>query len=289
VHYYLRSLARYYREPTKFIKTARNIARGATVSTYVVSWPKTGRTWLRVLLGRALLEASGASERDVLDTYALSRRAGCDTVMFTHGGPFHLFDAGHYENLRFNDRRFRGKNVVFLTRDIRDTLVSSYFQESKRTGVFRGELDEFVRNPELGARKIVGFYNLWFENRHRPRAFLPITYEALHATPSGELARLLEFIGLRELDDAVLERAVEYANFGNMRRLETSRAFSDSMLLPARPDDGESRKVRRGKVGGYVDYLDETTLEYIEQVVTELGVPGCTWYFAQSGSAASAA
>ncbi len=53
MHYYLSSIARYSREPDKFIKTARNISRGALVNTYVVSWPKTGRTWLRVLMGKS--------------------------------------------------------------------------------------------------------------------------------------------------------------------------------------------------------------------------------------------
>jgi hypothetical protein len=229
---------------------------------------------------------TGAPESYVLDTYALSRHVGCDTVMFTHGGPFHLFDAGHYEKLQFNSRRFGDKKVVFLTRDIRDTLVSSYFQENKRTGVFKGDIGEFARNPQLGATKLVSFYNLWFENRHRTRAFLPVTYEALHAAPTTELTRVLEFIGLKGFDDAVLERAIQYADFKNMRRLETTRIFSDSMMLSGRSDDGESRKVRRGKVGGYVDYLDEATLEYIDGVVETLGLSGCNWYYAQPVSAA---
>ena len=59
MHYYLSSLARYSREPDKFIKTGRNILRGALVDTYVVSWPKTGRTWLRVLMGKALANITG--------------------------------------------------------------------------------------------------------------------------------------------------------------------------------------------------------------------------------------
>jgi hypothetical protein len=280
MHYYLRYLAHYSREPDKFIKTARNMSRGTLVDTYVVSWPKTGRTWLRVLLGKALADITGGPESKVLDTYALSRPAQCDTVMFTHGGRFHLFDPSHYEHVKFNKHRFGNKKVIFLTRDIRDTLVSSFFQESKRTEVFRDGIGEFVRDPQFGARKIVNFYNLWYQNQDRLRDFAPVTYEALHSNPTTELRELLKFLGVENVEDSTLERAVEYADFGNMRKLETSGAFQDSMMRPGQKNDGESLKVRRGKVGGFVDYLDADTQDYIEQVVKEFRVEGCDWYFA---------
>ena len=287
MHYYLRSLARYSREPDKFIKTARNISRGALVDTYVVSWPKTGRTWLRVLLGKALAEITGGPDSKILDTYAMSRPAHCDTVMFSHGGRFHLFDPASYDQLKFNKQRFGRKKVIFLTRDIRDTLVSSFFQESKRTEVFKGDINDFVRDPQLGARKIVSFYNLWYQNSHKIRDFESVTYESLHSNPTMELKKLLAFMGLENIEPSMLERAVEYADFGHMRQLETSGTFHDSMMRPGRKNDGESLKVRRGKVGGFVDYIDAKTLDYITQVVNEMGVDGCDWYFAPESRAAT--
>ena len=54
-------------------------------------------------------------------------------------------------------------------------------------------------------------------------------------------------------------------------------------MRPGKKNDGESLKVRRGKVGGYVDYLDEEILEYIQRVVDEMGMEGCDWYFADEG------
>lgn len=287
MHYYLRYLAHYSREPDKFIKTARNMSRGALVDTYVVSWPKTGRTWLRVLMGKALLEITGGSKSAILDTYALSRPAQFDTVMFTHGGRFHLFDPSHYERVKFNRHRFGNKKIIFMTRDIRDTLVSSFFQESKRTEVFRNDIGEFVRDPQFGVHKIVSFYNLWYQNRNRVRDFAHVTYEDLHANPTTELRNLLEFLGVEveTVADSTLERAVEYADFGNMRKLETSGAFQDSMMRPGLKNDGESLKVRRGKVGGFVDYLDADTQDYIEQVVREFRIEGCDWYFAPDSEA----
>lgn len=288
MHYYLRSIARYAREPDKFLKTGRNILRGPNVDAYVVSWPKTGRTWLRILLGKALAESAGNATDDLLDTYALSRAADCDSVMFSHGGRFHLFDPSHYEQVQFNQRRFNGKKVIFLTRDIRDTLVSSFFQESKRTEVFKGDIGDFVRDPQLGARKVVSFYNLWHKNQDKVRDFTSVTYEALHNDPAAELGRLLTFLEMQDIPQDLLQTAVDYADFGNMRRLETSGTFNDSMMRPGRGNDAESLKVRRGKVGGFVDYLDDATQAYILEVVEQMGIPGCNWYFAPDSADAAA-
>ena len=285
MHYYLRSLVRYSREPDKFIKTGRNILRGPLVDSYVVSWPKTGRTWLRILLGKAIALHNNADTDNVLDTFSLSRPAACDTTMFSHGGRFHLFDPTHFEQLRFASQRFGGKKVVFLTRDIRDTLVSSFFQESKRTEVFKGDIGEFIRDPQLGARKVIAFYNLWYENQGAVEDFCPVTYESLHRDPVAELARLLGFLGLNNIQPDLVRAAVEFGDFGNMRKLETSGTFNDSMMRPGRDNDSESLKVRRGKVGGYVDYLDAQAQDYIEQAVAEMGLAGCDWYFAPNESA----
>ena len=278
MHYYLKSIVRYSREPDKFIKTARNMLRSSMVDTYVVSWPKTGRTWLRVLLGRVFAHVTEELESKILDTYALTRHTDFDTVMFSHGGPFHLFDPAHYQDLQFNHKRFADKKVIFLTRDIRDTLVSSYFQERKRTGVFKGDIQDFVRDPQLGARKIVRFYTMWYENQKHIRDFTSITYEALKADPSLELGRLLKFLGLYGVGSEVIEEAVTYADFGNMRQLEASGTFQDSMMRPGQKNDLDSLKVRRGKVGGFVDYLDADTQGYICRLVKEMGNDECDWY-----------
>jgi hypothetical protein len=188
--------------------------------------------------------------------------------------------------MQFNKDRFGNKKIVFLTRDIRDTLVSSYFQENKRTGVFTGDIGDFVRDSRFGARKIVSFYNMWYKNRDRVRGFIPVTYEDLHADPVEELRKLLGFMGYHDIDLELLEDAVEYANFGNMKQLEATGKFKDSMMRPGRKQGGESLKVRRGKIGGYVDYLDDSVQEHIIQVVDEMGIEGCDWYFADEGSVA---
>ena len=68
-----------------------------------------------------------------------------------------------------------------------------------------------------------------------------------------------------------IEEAVEFAAFENLKQLERSNFFNNSRLAPRDPDDPDSFKVRRGKVGGYTDYFDEKqTLEMEERVRSSL-------------------
>jgi hypothetical protein len=50
-----------------------------------------------------------------------------------------------------------------------------------------------------------------------------------------------------------------------MQRLESQNAFGVERLEPVDPGDPESFKVRRGKVGGFPDYLDATTVELLDE------------------------
>ena len=54
--------------------------------TIVVSYPKSGRTWLRALLGRYLTRRARLPESAMLDTEQVSVAAGLPRLSFTHDG-----------------------------------------------------------------------------------------------------------------------------------------------------------------------------------------------------------
>ena len=88
-----------------------------------------------------------------------------------------------------------------------------------------------------------------------PAAVLVVRYEDLHDRPEAELRRVLEFVGVAEVADAVVAEAVAFASFDNMRRLEEADAFGSDRLRPGRVGDHDSYKTRRGVVGGHRDEL----------------------------------
>jgi hypothetical protein len=88
-----------------------------------------------------------------------------------------------------------------------------------------------------------------------PEGFLLVRYEDLKHNPVGELRRVVDFLGFTEVEDALLYEAVEFASFENMRKMEAGGTFQSMMLNPADRSDPESYKTRKGKIGGYQDYL----------------------------------
>jgi len=236
----------------------------------VVSYPKSGRTWLRVLLGKALCEQAGLDDRNVLDEATLARATGLRRIFYTHDGSANRH-ALHWQELDPDKRRYRHKRVLFLARDPRDVVVSAYFQATRRRDRFEGSLSDFLRSDRFGIRKVLVFYRHWHEARQTPRAFRLLTYEGLHADPAGSLARALDFVGAPPLPPEALARAVDFAGFERLRAMERTGYFESKRLRPGDPGDEESFKVRRGKVGGFRDYLEPEDLAYCDRVIAEQG------------------
>jgi hypothetical protein len=230
---------------------------------YFLSYPKAGRTWLRALIGKALVDHYGMPEKRLLNVFALTQAAGLPVAVFDHDNSAML------EGLRWDaipqDRSFyRGKRVLLMGRDIRDNLVSAWFQATLRINVFWGPLSDFIRHDVYGVEKILAFYRLWWENRQVPAQFEFLRYEDLHRDPAGTLARVLAFMGAENIPPATIAASVEYCRFENLRQAEAEDRFGSALLRSGRDDDPESFKVRKGKVGNYGEYLSAEDIAYID-------------------------
>ena len=236
----------------------------------IVSHPKSGRSWLRVLIGKALCEYAGLDDQLIFDKDHLAQATGVPKVSYTHedvGNSKHK----RYWELETDKSQYKKKKVLLLIRDPRDVLVSYYFHVSRRSDLFHGSIAEFTRHDVYGIRKIVTFYNIWHANLHVPQALFLLGYEELHADPQGKLREVLDFIGAADIDDGIVQKAVEFASFSNMKKLEESRHFQSKKLQPGNAEDDDSFKVRRGVVGGYRDDLSPEDCQYINGVIQEMG------------------
>jgi hypothetical protein len=229
----------------------------------LVSYPKAGRTWLRLLIGRALSETFGLDAEnpmEVEDFADLDRRI--PRILVTHDGlplrpaPFEV---------RWDKSGYRRKSVVLLVRDPRDVVVSSYFHANRRDRSYPGTLAEYVREPRGGIDTVLAFHQSWRDNLHVPARLTVVRYEDLSRDAESELARVLRFIGISGVTAAALRSATRYGSFENMQELERRAAFGRGRLEPTDVADEGSFKVRRGKVGGYRDYLDPSTVDYLDR------------------------
>lgn len=263
-----------------------------TVDTYIISFPKCGRTWLKLMIGRSIVGHLGISETNLLDTlldskFALAKlHPSLPKIKFTHDDDPHWKTS---DELITDKTNYQNTKVIFLVRDPRDLVVSTYFEQKKRVQFwidslkdsphlqdyqerlkpYEGELSSYL-NEEVGSiDTIIKFYNIWAENRDVPREFLLTRYEDLHDNPHGELHRILEFLGIANVTDAVLDEAVNYASFDKMRQMEEAEMATSYSLRATDKSDPESYKTRKGTVGGFVEYLSQEEIQAIDRKINE--------------------
>lgn len=255
-----------YRLP---FSSGKGSQRGADV--YVVSYPKCGRTWLRLMIGQVFALYVNEAEANPLQPDEIARNhPGLPLIQFTHDDYPHLKTSAELSKTKQN---YKGKKVIFLARDPRDVVVSYYFEVTRRASlnpnypIIRLDLSAFLRYSVGSIDTIIHYYNIWAENRHLPGGFLLLRYEDLQAETERELRRVLDFIGLVNLPQELIHQAVKYTRFENMRRLEESGALDSFRLRPGDRYDPESFKTRRGKVGGFVDYLSQDDIAYLNHKI----------------------
>jgi hypothetical protein len=242
---------------------------------YLISYPKCGRTWLRLMLGRAWGQHYGLPESEELLFLQWREPPHPELPRLTvvhEDRPMLKAPA----ELETSKARFHNKRVIFLARDPRDVIVSSYFEKKKRSALFgtnpyagrdpgfSGTLEEFIAAPIGGFDTLLRFYNIWAQNRGVPAGFLLVRYEDLRAAPAAELRRILDFLGTPSVSAAVIDEAVAYAAFDRMRQMEAAGSFSAALLQPANQADPESFKTRKGKVGGYREHLSAAAIAQLD-------------------------
>ena len=240
---------------------------------YIISYPKSGRTWLRILIGKILCEKFNLPDEIMLDTYKITTAApGIFRTQLTHDHSS-MNEGLRYFELPTDKRKYASKKVILLTRNIKDVLVSCYFQATKRIGKYNGNISEFIRSDRYGARKIITFYNTWYQNREVPKEFLHMKYEDMHNKPEEALSQTMRFLGLHQVGEKLIRDAIQFASFDNMKVMEKEFMFKERSMRPANVSDDESFKVRKGMVGGYTSYLSPNDIDFIDKVKLEMGYP----------------
>ena len=97
--------------------------------------------------------------------------------------------------------------------------------------------------------------NCWLAEWSGRQNFLLLRYETLRSAPGHGFRELLRILEERPVQEKAFAQALEFSAFGHMKKLESAGAFDSKILRAGDARDPESFKVRRGKIGGYEDYL----------------------------------
>jgi len=240
---------------SKAIRYAQGLLGLRRDDILLASFPRSGSTWIRFFLCNLIsLREMGGREVDFPLLDATMVELGVDDlrrpwshetiprVVKTHR-PYASFLA-------------RPSHKILVIRDPRDTVVSRYWYERGQSRLrFQGELPAFLRHRVFGLAAWFRHYRSWV-----PRADLILPYESLVESPGDGLRTLLDFLEV-DVEEAIIDQALERSRFRNVRKVESSKGHSHAGRF------GKDFKfARRGGTGGWREHFSTQDLDYYSRL-----------------------
>jgi len=224
--------------------------------TFLVSYPKSGNTWVRFLLANLLHPNETVGFANI---NRLLPAPGVLSKRFLRSLPRPRILKSH----ETFDVRFR--KVIYLVRDPRDVAVSEYHFDLKKRYIEPDvTLEQFVKRFIAGETSSYGSWwehaAGWIATRQGNPNFLLVRYEDLLSDSVGETGKIAEFLGIKA-DRERLQAAVERSSADRMRKLEKQEADQWTGTKNTRK---EIPFVRAAKSGGWKETLPEYCVEEIE-------------------------
>ena len=210
--------------------------------TIFISYPKSGRTWLRMTIAKAL-ELADYKPKEY------------EFLPFLHKIPDQVIE-------QFG----KDIKVIFLHRHPADSTLSFYHEKttSGRSGPqMQSSLSDFFASKEYGIDVNINFNNAWATHLELFPDFLRISYEDMHKDMNTVVNSIFDFTNF-DISKEIVKQAVEYSSFENMKKIENSG--EGNLLSSHKGNFGQgSGRVRSGKVGSYLQELEEDQVRVIQQ------------------------
>ena len=206
----------------------------------IVSYPKSGRTWLKVLL----------------EWYREFNGVPMPQIEWTHLG------YGHDNAVEVNKFFLRHRDVprVLLTRDLADSLVSYYHDDMFRNPsrlIGCSDINEYVTEHVTHIKE-------FYRKADTINYHYQLSYEEMHSNTEETVAPIIELL-MGEVDHAALKKAVQECEFSNLQRSERSGKV-DMRVSKAHMSRG-FYKTRKGKVGSAKEELNSDTYEWLQKEI----------------------
>jgi Sulfotransferase domain len=212
---------------------------------FIVSYPKSGSTWTRFLLGNLIYQDEPVTFRNVEERipsiYIFSDRQllGLPRVFKSHD----CFDP-------------RYRKVIYIVRDPRDVAVSAYHYSVKvKLLPDSCPIEDFVplfMSGSFGSGLLADpRWGSWHDNvaswlaMQHNRKFLLLRYEDMLEDAARELGKVANFLGIEAAPHRI-DRAVERSSADKMRELERAQSKDWQLTKETRQDKPFVRKARAG-------------------------------------------
>lgn len=202
---------------------------------HIISFPKAGRTWLRMLIGVYLNKKFNLD----IDSKNLSliQKFNNFSEQIPKFSVTHWADPQfkYYKDVKIPTFFLRNKPLIFLIRDPFDVSKSFYHQFYSRgaklkawnESKFSEKLEEFIFGDFGGFKSVIQYHKSIksLQNNYKGKILI-IKYEDLKINPKNKLCELLNFINI-EIDENIVLKAVNFSTKDNLSILEKSGLLND--------------------------------------------------------------
>lgn len=223
---------------------------------FLVSFPKSGNTWLRFILANLL-----SNEKNNPINFKNLHTLIPDSHIEKH---YKVFNEKKYLELpvqiikshdQFIDF-YNRKRIIYIVREGKSTLQSYYhYMNSRRVIPFK-PLD-FIKSESVQIKEWHKHLISWDMDSIDK---LVIKYENLKADPYSEVVKVIDFLNLSFSNDEI-NKAIDDSSFENMQKIEKEGYFNDIRI-----SKGESSNfVRKGLVKSNENIFTTEELREFEQ------------------------
>jgi len=221
--------------------------------TFVISYPRSGSTWLRFLLYESLSGEPSEFERVHLSIPAVGKHFDAPRLL-PDGGRL----IGSHEMFCDGPRK-----IVYIVRDPRSIVISQY-RLRRRQGVEQRDFQTFVEAFATGRGNPFGSWaehtSYWLSGESAQRGCLHLVkFEDLRNDPEASLSAALRFLGTHQNPEAVA--TVVSNNTVEEMQAKEDRAPQEVFRRAKRHD---VRFVNSGLVGGWSSRLTSAQKQLIE-------------------------
>lgn len=218
---------------------------------FLVSYPKSGNTWMRFLLANLLRSVDTNASDEPIDFHS--------AVRYVPEYELHTDEVNAAERPRIlkshTTYNARFPRVAYLIRDPRDVYVSYYHYMRKRLPDDT-DISSFMRMSDLHPCHWHTHVAGWVDQPN----VLVIRYEDMLADTTAQVRRFLDFWGARRFSDTQIADAIQRSSFSNMKKLEQTngRPFaSDQQRKQSTPF------MRSGKAGAWTSQISPDDHDYL--------------------------
>jgi hypothetical protein len=196
---------------------------------FIVTYPRSGTTWLQMILYQ--LTTDGSMDFPHIAEYCpwfeQSIRSGCgfegrpSPRLFKSHLPYRQIPKGRWsEKGDCSPKTFSGPKCIYVARDGKDVAVSYYHlyrSHNAYQGTFAEFFDQFLRG-QVGSGSWFAHVRGWWRHRHDPNVLF-LQYEDLLADLEGCVRRIIAFCDL-DVAPERLPTILERCSFAFMKRHE---------------------------------------------------------------------